>query len=385
MCYNDKILARCIMTEVIIASIIAMATVLGYESIVSPLFAISFFIPLIYVSRTVRSFPKELLILTVLCLLHVLFNGMQYGGALGFNYFKKAIMLLSFMYLANYAVGIRCYEAICINLIKSAPVIAGVVMVVSYFYFGKTEVWGGGIILGFTNPNTAGMWLFHLILYGVLYVLECPKKKIRLLYIPIIIAMLSMLELTKTRSCYIALAFFSILLCLRIFKIQANKFLCFVILLIPLVYALIYINIADSSWFQTKFAFMISEGKPLTSRVNIWKEAFEVIRNHFVLGDYCGISNGTGTSQLHNTHLDVLCSYGFVPFLLFIQILYKSIVQTVEKANTFYKYAAFASFCSVLIMGTFEAAVVSGAMGLNLLTIGFLVLATVDEDKIEEL
>lgn len=385
MCYDEKILAKCIMTEVIISSIIAMATVLGYETVVSPLFAISFLIPLIYVSCTVRSFPKELLMLMVLCLLHVLFNGMQYGGMLGFDYLKKVIMFLSFIYLVYYAVDIRLCKAIYINLIKIAPVIAGVVMVVSYFYLGKTEVWGGGIILGFTNPNTAGMWLFHLILYGILYVLECPKKKIRLVYIPVIIALLRMLALTKTRSCYIALFFLAMLLCLRIFKIQANKFLCFVMLLLPLVYALIYINIAYSDWFQTKFAFMISEGKSLTSRVKIWKEAFEVIRNHFVLGDYYGISNGTGVSQLHNTHLDVLCSYGFIPFLLFIKILYKCTVQTIEKANTFYKYAAFASFCAVLIMGTFEASIVSGAMGLNLLTIGFLVLATVDEEKMEEL
>lgn len=86
-------------------------------------------------------------------------------------------------------------------------------------------------------------------------------------------------------------------------------------------------------------------------------------------------------SQLHNTHLDVLCSYGIVPFLLFIKLLYKNIIQILRKANTFYKYAAFTSFCAVLIMGTFEAAVVSGSMGLNLLTVGFIVLGIADPDR----
>ena len=378
--HNETVLTRCIAAEIAVASIIAMATVLSYSQIVSPLFSLSFMIPLIYISRRVKSFSKELLLLTVLCLFHVWFNGMVYGGALNFGYFKKLIMFLSFIYLSYYAVNISLCRARLLNVIKTSPLIAGVVMVVSYFFLGKTELWAGGITLGFNNPNTAGIWLLHLILYGILYVLECPKKKIRILYVPIIAAMFRMLELTRTRSCYIALAFFAVLLFLRIFKIQINTSICFAIAVAPLICTFIYLNIADSYWFQSKFAFLVSDGKPLTSRMSLWTHAFEVIKTHFLFGDYCGISNGTGMSQLHNTHLDVLCSYGIVPFLLFIKLLYKNIIQILRKANTFYKYAAFTSFCAVLIMGTFEAAVVSGSMGLNLLTVGFIVLGIADPD-----
>ena len=386
MGYDETLLVKCIVVEVIIASIIAIATVLSYGQVVSPLFAFSFFIPLIYIFRKIKSFSKELLLLTVLCLLHVWFSGMICGGALNFNYFKKVIMFLSFAYLAYYAVNVNSCNEKLLNLIKLFPVISGIVMVVAYFFLGKTEMRGGGITLGFSNPNAAGIWLLHLILYGFLYVLECSEKKARLLYIPIIIALLILLDLTKARSCYIALVFFGVVLFLGILGIQVNKFMCFAVVLIPLIFTFFYMNIVDSNWVQTEFAFMISEGKPLTSRMAIWNDAFEAIREHFFLGDYCGISDGTGMSQLHNTHLDVLSSYGIVPFILFIKILYKSTLKTLEKANGVYKYAAFASFCAVLIMGTIEAAIVSGSMGLNLLTIGFIVLGTADvnNDKSEE-
>lgn len=381
MDYNERILSNCIVLEIIIASVIATAMVLGVEVLVSPLFYISFLVPLLYIARQIRTFQRELFILTVVCFINVTFNGMSNDGAIGFDYYKKVIMFLTFMYLACYCVELNHCRKFALRIIKFIPVVAGVIFVLAYFVLGKTETMAGGILLGFPNPNTAGMWLFHLVLYGIILIFDLSISKLRFLYIPIIIALLYMLQLTLTRGCYIALAFLIIMLVFRIFHIKANKVTCFIILLLPLVYAVVYLNNVDASWFQTNFEFMVSEGKSLTSRVSVWNESFDSIKTHFILGNYSGLSNGTGQSQFHNTHIDVLASYGIVPFVLFIGILFQSMKKVVSRANTFYKYIAFSAFCSVLIMGTFEATMVAGSTGLNLLTIGMLVLANADEVK----
>jgi len=121
--------------------------------------------------------------------------------------------------------------------------------------------------------------------------------------------------------------------------------------------------------------FMVSEGKNLTSRVRIWSRALNGFMKHPIFGNYSGLSRGTGQSQMHNTHIDVLASYGIIPFVFFLKILYDRVMQSSRKTTSMYQTAAFSAFCAVVVTGTFEAAMVAGAMGLNLLTVGLLLLA----------
>lgn len=107
-----------------------------------------------------------------------------------------------------------------------------------------------------------------------------------------------------------------------------------------------------------------------------------IIGNHVSVGSGAvivgGITIGSHVKIGANTYVDVLASYGVVPFILFIKILYGSVTSTMDRAYSFHKYASLCAFYAVLIMGTFEAAMVAGSMGLNLLTVGLLVLANVD-------
>ena len=113
----------------------------------------------------------------------------------------------------------------------------------------------------------------------------------------------------------------------------------------------------------------------MTSRTVVWSPAIESLKSNFLLGDYYGISNGTGSSQMHNTHLDVLCSYGIMTFGLFLGSLYSACVRSEKFSSDFRNYCALAGFLSIVIMGTFEAGIVAGAMGLNFLTGGLLIIA----------
>lgn len=374
----------CVALEVLIASLIAFFTAIGNSAMVSNLFAVGFIIIFCYVLLNIHNwrYGQSIVLFLSLCIMNVFVNGLFENGRFDFNYLKKVIMFAAFTLFLNAAAREEIYISnTTVKLIKILPVLAGTFLVYSYSYMGNTGTIAGGITLGFSNPNFAGMWLLHFFLYGCLFVLEALNgSKIRILLIPILIQIWKMIILTRARSCFIGIAAFFLLLILGVWNKRTNKFVLFCIAITPFVFAIIYLNIAYSAWFQQTFSFAISTGKSLTSRVGIWRYALERFWEHPITGNYSGISFGTGWFQMHNTHIDVLCSYGILAAILFVKNLYQNMIAVNDRTDSLYQYAAFCAFCAVIITGTFEAAIVSGATGLNLLTVAFLVLAKYRSD-----
>ena len=370
----------CVTIEVVIASAIAILTALGQHRFVSLLFALSFIVAFAFVVLKVFEYNRVniSIILAVLCVINVTINGLQENGTMNFDYYKKVIMFLCFIFLVYYSVQEQdAVPDFLLKIIEILPVIAGTFLVFSYYYMGNTEVSARGITLGFSNPNFTGMWLLHFFLYGVLFVLKAFKggNKLRLLYIPLLFVIYDLTGKTDARSCQIgALSFFGFLLLKPLMR-RSPKLSSLIIVVFPIVFSLFYLSVVDQEWFHNTFSFMVSEGKNLTSRKGIWLRAFEQYMEHPIFGNYSGISKGTGTSQMHNTHVDVLASYGILPFVMFIKILFDRLAKSSRKTTSFYQTAGFAAFCAVIVSGTFEAAMVAGAMGLNLLTVGFFLLA----------
>ena len=382
----------CVTIEVIIASTIAVLTALGQNRLVSLLFALSFIVAFVFVALKVFEQNKVniSIVLAVFCVINVTLNGLQENGIMNFDYFKKVIMFCCFMFLVFYS--IQEQEPVpdfLLKIIEFLPVIAGTFLVFSYYYMENTAVIAHGITLGFSNPNFTGMWLLHFFLYGVLFVLKAFKggNKLRLLYIPILFIIYRLIGETGARSCQFGALSFFVFLLLKSWIKNRPKLFSFVIVVFPIVFSLFYLAVVDEEWFHNTFSFLVSEGKNLTSRKKIWFSAFQQYQKHPLFGNYSGISNGTGQSQMHNTHVDVLCSYGILPFILFLNILYDRFLVSSHKVSSFYQTAVFSAFCAVIVAGSFEAAMVAGAMGLNLLTVGFLLLAQNDsgqEIKIEK-
>lgn len=121
-------------------------------------------------------------------------------------------------------------------------------------------------------------------------------------------------------------------------------------------------------------------GKSSATRVPIWKPIITDFWHYFIIGDYYGISNGTGMSQLHNTHLDIYASYGFIPLILYITILYKAISHSMKYAVTRFQRVSLYAFVACMVSCMFEASFVAGSAGLFLLTVGFLILANSNFD-----
>lgn len=144
---------------------------------------------------------------------------------------------------------------------------------------------------------------------------------------------------------------------------------------VPILLVAVYRYLLNAWWFQRIFSFLVSDGKGLDSRLAVWNPALESLKTHLILGNYSGISHGTGASQLHNTHLDVICSYGVIPFILFLYMIYSVCRKAAAQPMNVFNYYALCGFMSVIVMGSFEAAVVAGAMGMNILTAGLMILA----------
>lgn len=376
--------SSCMKIEMIFVSLIIFFTLVKQGALISLCFSMSFIVLLCYAvyRATNTRYSLNLVLLIIVAFVNVVVNALTSSEAiLGFDYFKKLLMFLAFMLMLDFAqnddISVDTY-----NLVLRLPSAMALMLVCSYFFVGNTDRYAGGITLGFSNPNFTGMWLVHLFIY--VFLLEISIKHNRFIKITIGLVLVIMAWLiyeTKARSCLIGLFLF-LLLCVM-GKVTNESFskkpiVWSAVILIPIIVVLLYQSLLNAGWFVNAFAAFVSDGKGLDSRLAVWQPAIKAFMGSPIFGDYCGISQGTGTSQLHNTHLDVLVSYGILPFVLFVVALLKLSRNITRHDMSFFSYTAFSGFLSIIIIGTFEAGVVSGAMGLNILTVGLIVLANYD-------
>lgn len=275
--------------------------------------------------RQQKKFEVRPLLLIAVAVINVLANGLISSDAnLEFDYFKKVIMFSAFVLMLYFSEE-DLVSGEAINIVKSIPVACALLLVVSYFFLGNTTRYAGGVTLGFSNPNFTGMWLLHLTIYTLLFVIDEEKHfLIRIFSGILFVFVVWLIFQTKTRSCLIGIVFF-FALCLigKVFGkyIARNPIVIIAVIIAPILLVALYHYLLNASWFLKLFSALVSEGKGLDSRLAVWDPAIKLLKSNFILGDYSGISNGTGKSQLHNTHLDVICSYGIVPFMLFLSLL----------------------------------------------------------------
>ena len=379
--------AECAAIEIVLVSLIVIFTILRRSNLISICFALSFIVLLLYAIEraTLKRYEVCPILLVTVAVVNVLINGLSSSESnMGFDYFKKVIMFSAFILMLYFSSEDEVTTR-SIRIIEWAPVGCALLLVGSFFVLGNTSKYGGGITLGFSNPNFTGMWLLHFSVYTFLFIVKQKGKIILQLFsFGLFVLLIWLIIQTKARSCLIGLALF-ILLCvvgkISKAKIVRNKIFIAAIILAPFILVIFYHYLLNAQWVQRAFASFVSAGKGLDSRLEVWDPAVKRLEHSFFLGDYSGISNGTGTSQLHNTHLDVICSYGLCPFLLFLWTLYTVCVKMRDRISTYSCYCALCGFLSIIIMGSFEAAVVAGAMGMNILTAGLLILANEEENR----
>lgn len=379
---------RIIIIEFILTALICIFELFQLSELVSLSFYMTFFALIPLVVRTINRKSKIdvtfmfLLLIIFLAIFNVLINFLlSYGNQIGFSYFKKVIMFLSTL-LLFYVVT---YEKKTSERIKNTIFLTFIAVAVLYilaFIYRKdlSYMFRGGydiyLTFGMSNPNKTGLFLLCLCIYAVVFYFIMESKIYKIMCAMIFPVLFYFIILTKARNAIIAIVLFVILVI--IFggrKKNVPRLLVHILLWYPLFFWAVYILAINSQFINDHFSFLVSEGKDLISRYAIWVNGLEILTEHPIFGGYFEISNGTGESQMLNTHLDVLASYGIFVFLLLMDFLRRIIKVIYYEARSLSQRIALIGFLGCIIAGSGEAALFSGGTGIYILISGFLLLA----------
>lgn len=371
--------------ELLLTLAIALCTVFHISSGVTYCFSLTFVVFVFMVIRYISDspIPMTLFLLVMISFFNVVLNALfTRSTTIGLDYFKKLIMFFCTMVYLYAAVEYQL-DRFCKQILMVLPLVIGTLLIGSYYFFGNTALIAGSPSLGFVNPNFAGMWLLHVLFYAIYDFFTFRKLLSKIICLLLTTFCLVLLYKIYARSCFMGLAAFAAMMGIGLFKknLKLNKYSIVFIAAAPLMIAFLYLAVERTAWFTNTFLFLVRSGKNLNTRSIIWSSALRDAGQHLLLGNYSGISNGLGMSQLHNTHIDVLCSYGIIPALLFVISLTRIMQRVNERIVDFRQYTALCGFVGVLFIGVFEAALVSGSTGLYLLSGGLLFLTNHDAPR----
>lgn len=350
----------------------------------SMLISVSFaYVTLLFISKIVKKTIDRKLLYIVLASIALVFFNVTLSGPGGFDYYKKAIMFSALLMWIAVCLFSQVSRKTVIRIYAINIIIA---ILYQLFYDQGWVIIDGEIYitLNFSNPNLAGIFVMNTLLYLAIFIVAGRAVFSRLqniinlcIAISVFIAVFGLLMLTGNRSSILSVGIFVFLVLLDIIikkKFWLNKLFCFAVAIIPFLFIFWYVtNAGDLDMDVTLGAS--GEGKSNTSRNHVWMPILENFFHFFLIGDYYGISGGTGFGQLHNTHLDVYASYGFAVFALFISFIYKVLRIGFMKSYDLFTRCGVYAFIATMGNSCFEASLVAGSAGFYLLTGGFLLIS----------
>lgn len=350
----------------------------GNQKVTSRLFSLTFVILainfiVVLINRQNKSELFLLLCLLLLGLISVLLG----ARTITFEYLKKYLIFSSTPILF-YVISNTKFNKSIMSFIYFIVFIESLLFIFYYFY--NPSYYANGLTLNFSNPNALAMWLMHPVLFLAIFTYFFRNSFVRIINMVMIAFLLQMIIETRTRSVFIALLAFVILFLLIQFNgnIKIGTPMIIFFALYPLGFAFVYLTIVYSPWIQNLFGFLVSTGKNLDSRVAIWNQALHMLKNSILFGNYYDISiSGLTWSQLHNSHLDILATFGIFVFSLFFVLILTVIKKIAIGAKSRIQKTAIMAFFAVLVMSSAEAALVSGSMGLYVFSCTFLIVAKI--------
>lgn len=368
--------------DYLLAMLIILSQVLGYESYTSPLFYMTFVVTMIlWVCTAGEDFTKLdlfTLIIVVVAFLAVLVNGIAAGAVFSFSYLKKYIMFVCTLLLFA-AAGRVGADATTRSLLIVMQLLVTLGLAFAYLTKKNSAYTYNGQVTSyltfhFTNPQLTALFLSCITMFLILSTVREQMWFLKILSAGAACVNLFFLSETQCRTALVAVAIFLVVLLertlLRRVRAPIWKWIMAVSAAMPIMVVAVYMQLLSQSWFQDMFSFMSGEGKGLDSRYTIWSVALSLLRESPVFGDYYEASGGSGYFQLHNSHLDIAVSYGVLTMILVCIFLYAVMLQVRESPcdqNTkSYRSVALIGFICAILLGSGEAAVFSGGLGIYL-------------------
>ena len=383
----DRLLLKMLYLDV--AAIVAAQT-LGLDALVSALFTLTFPLTVLLWLRSVR---EKLTVLDLLALLtvflaavSVLLDALGAGAVLTASYGKKLIMfaMTLLLFQAMYRFDGSADVA---GLVKGLGDILTLWLLGMYllqrermFYIGGRL--SGYLTFGFTNPNLAAMVLSCLYMLQGCRLFETERKH-RAVHLGLAAVLMFFLWQTRSRNCLLATAVFTggwvLLAFCKGKRLRIPGWLAATVSVLPGLFVVGYLGLVSMEDVPEFVTFFLGEGKRLDSRMAVWGPALEALRDSPIIGAYCRISGGAGSSQMHNSHLDIAASYGIPVLVLSCLLLGAYLYQGGREYPDRERFCAILAFGCCLLLGLGEAAVFSGGLGIYLFAGMFLLLAKGEE------
>lgn len=238
----------------------------------------------------------------------------------------------------------------------------------------------------FTNPNLTALFLLCCTMVELIGVVWEKNRGMKLVHLLLSVQMVLFLEETGSRNCLIAFLAFVLMYVLsavsRRGALRMRRWMAAVTAIFPLLFAAAYMLLATSGLAQELFGFLVSSGKALDSRVSIWTYAWQTFTQSPIIGAFAQALHGSTQTHMHNSHLDILVSYGLPILLLFCIFLYY--VLTGLRPGNSHKVCRLGiwAFAAVLLTGMGEAMLFSGGLGCYAYAGVFLLIANHDCEDI---
>lgn len=359
-------------TVYLCAAVLLCLQPLGYAAYTSyllyPIFGLSFLLWLSVLWPRPERLDLLVLLMAAVALVAVVVNGIAAGAAFTVSYLKKYLLFLFTLLFLAAADRLRKDR-------RTDMLLFGLQLMVSLCFFGalvvrREEMYrlDGDLTrlltLGFTSSQLAALFLTCEIFFFLLAAARAHSVGLRLVSAAAAVLNAVLLAATRCRTALVAVVAFLVVCLLRCLcrrwrrPLRRGTLALFAIA--PLPAAAVYGSLVTRPWLRAWLSFMESEGKPLDSRLDIWRQGVSLLRESPFVGAYCEAGNGTGVFQLHNTHLDTAVSYGLPVMLLLCAFLYCLLRRTQAGAGA--RPASALAFAGVILLGAGEAALVSGGL-----------------------
>ncbi len=373
-----------VIIENLICAGIIFTTCTGNASITSLIFALSFLVLLfefirVFLNKQMQLLERILFIIITVAGINVIINSLFTTKNINFEYFKCYFIFSSTIMLFGLSIGIKLNRRTC-NWVFFIQILICLIYIYTYNFVPNlnTNLIMSGLTLNFSNPNLTGMFLLQSVLFMSIGVLYFKRTILKLICGALLLIMIKYTLETGARNAIIAYSLFLVISIIYFLKrdFKMPKWFSVFLNCVPLIFVPLYLGTIDfinnSGWFD----FLISEGKNLNSRVNVWNMFFDRFDNSWIIGNY---ANCMGNA--HNAHLVLLFSYGV--FVLILTLVFNSLITIKMSKNITNRFQGFglAAFFATVFMGIGEGSLYSGGVGLYIFPAIFIMLANTDFQK----
>ena len=349
---------------------------------------VMFAIQLIGMIRKKEHIDSLLVLLAVTTILTVAIITIEYfvkreTSSFSPSYYTNFVFFISTM-LLFYVVYKADINLKTVNILLYLSTIASLLMLIFYFVLGEEAYVFNGYVtryltLNMGNPNQTAIVLFFLSLYMFLGIVILRKKWLKLLCGMLAVFLFYLTYKTYSRNILLVVMGFLVLIPWFVYKKKnrvCNAFWAFVFLL-PILFAIIYMLLIENDFLTVIFGFMISDGKDISSRQIVWKEALDFINQNPILGSYYEIWYAVDRKyrfNFHNSLLGILSTYGAMVFIVFCVYMYEIFRKFNALCKGKIQMLALWAFGMALLTGLGESFLFSGSSGAFILCGGLLTI-----------